>query len=94
MREAELLIDDGDVGGGPGPVYVVPEGPTTHYGHTLTDSILPLFATVQLRESGTGDEGGEEEGGQAAAGRLGGGGLGGWALGRRRRRVSGVSFGV
>ena len=29
-------MDDGDVGGGPGPVYIVPEGPTTHYGHTLT----------------------------------------------------------
>ena len=31
-----------------GPVYIVPEGPTTHYGHTLTDTIVPLFATVQV----------------------------------------------
>ncbi len=46
-----FLLDDGDVGGGPGPVYVVPEGPTTHFGHMLTDCIVPLFATVQLREA-------------------------------------------
>ena len=88
FAKGRFVLDDGAVGGaeggGPGPVYLVPEGPTTHYGHMLTDSILPLFATVQLREPlhNAGEEAGvsAEEQGAAAP-------LPGWGLRRRRRRV-------
>jgi len=86
MSEDTWILDDGDVGGGAGPVYLVPEGPTTHYGHTLTDSILPLFATVQLREGLGADSDAEAADAQGVGGQ-GGAALPGGLLERRRRRV-------
>jgi len=87
INEDEWILDDGDVGGGAGPVYVVPEGPTTHYGHTLTDSILPLFSTVQLRE-GRADSAETAETKSQGSGLVDGGeAMPGGALERRRRRV-------
>jgi hypothetical protein len=84
FTKGRFVLDDGAVvgteGGGPGPVYLVPERPTTHYGHMLTDSILLL--SIQLREPllNAGEEAGvsAEEQGTAAP-------LLGWVLRRRRR---------
>lgn len=49
MRDFAVLVNasisDGDAGAGAGPVYIFPEGPSTHFGHTLMDSVMPLFAT-------------------------------------------------
>ena len=92
---ASAQLDDGDVGGGGGPVYIMPEGPTTHYGHAITDSVIPMFVTVQLRESNEAAETGETivargPGGDespSSGGRSRGERLVGWGLRRTRRQV-------
>lgn len=39
-------LSDGNVGAGAGPLYIYPEGPSTHYGHAMVDSVVPLFSTM------------------------------------------------
>lgn len=48
--EEWVAENDADVRGlgGAEASFLVPEGPMTHFGHMLTDSILPLFATLLL----------------------------------------------
>ena len=40
-----------EVDGGQEAAFLTPEGPMTHFGHMLTDSVLPLFSTTILLHS-------------------------------------------